>query len=555
MSGFRLPAAGWRVDFEDPERSFAAKTNFELARSLLIFNVCAVPPLVQNASILYKAATRALGQQLPDTVIRASFFRHFCGGESESDLMPVMKRLGDNGVGAILDYAAEADVDSAPRGDHAAHPEYAGEADCDFNAAIVVSSIDAAAVAAERGGMEPFAACKMTALGRPELLERLSAILNSLSASFSRLDTDGTGQLTAAKFIDGLQRAGSTLNAEQLASIFRDLDLNADGMVEYADWMDGLMASSDGNLAPCSLFSNAFEPIAGPAYKTLADGAFEPLSQEEAQQYSRMLARADDIAQHAASKGVKLLIDAEQTYMQPAIDHLALLLMQRHNAERAIIFNTYQCYLKDAPQRVAKDMERAARQGFVFAAKAVRGAYMVQERRLAAERGYESPIHETKEATHECYDRVIDAILTSKVAGAESARTRAAAVMVASRNEESVLKTLARMHELGLEPADGIFFAQLQGMCDHVSYALGQEGYAVYKYLPYGPVKEVMPYLLRRLEENSDIMGTMGKQRRMMWTELKRRATSWSSAVLGHSATAVKVNAVSDGLRRAADRR
>ena len=152
MSGFRLPAAGWRVDFEDPERSFAAKTNFELARSLLIFNVCAVPPLVQNASILYKAATRALGQQLPDTVIRASFFRHFCGGESESDLMPVMKRLGDNGVGAILDYAAEADVDSAPRGDHAAQPGYAGEADCDDNAAIVVSSIDAAAAAATRGG-------------------------------------------------------------------------------------------------------------------------------------------------------------------------------------------------------------------------------------------------------------------------------------------------------------------------------------------------------------------------------------------------------------------
>ena len=327
-------------------------------------------------------------------------------------------------------------------------------------------------------------------------------------------DTDGTGQLTAAAFVDGLQRAGSRLDAKQLAGIFRELDHDADGIVDHGDWMDGLMAAEVSRRAFLC-------PI-------LANGAVDPLSTEEARQYSRLLARAEDIAQHAVSKGVKLLIDAEQTYMQPAIDHLALQLMQRHNAERAIIFNTYQCYLTDAPQRVAKDMERAARQGFVFAAKAVRGAYMVQERRLAAERGCASPIHDTKEATHECYDSVIDAILTSKTAApAADARARAAAVMVASHNEESVLKTLARMHELGLEPADGIFFAQLQGMCDHVSYALGQEGYAVYKYLPYGPVKEVMPYLLRRLEENSDVMGTVGKQRRMIWTELKRR-TSWA---------------------------
>ena len=118
---------------------------------------------------------------------------------------------------------------------------------------------------------------------------------------------------------------------------------------------------------------------------------------------------------------------------------------------------------------------------------------------------------------------MVDQILSSKTSAGADELAHKAAVMVASHNEESIVKVVQRMGQLNLEPKDGIYFAQLQGMCDHVSSALGQEGYSVYKYLPYGPVKEVMPYLLRRLEENSDIMGAVGKQRLMIWTELKRR--------------------------------
>jgi len=430
-----------------------------------------------------------------------------------------MERLGARGVGAILDYAAEADVDSAPRGDHATHPDYLGEAACDANAEIVLASIDAAAAAAERGGQEPFAACKFTGIGKPELLERLSAILTSLEVSFAHMDTDKDGRLSVVEFVDGLLKAGSPLNAQQLARLFDGLDLDRNGMVDYADWVEGLCPSEP-------IFTESFSPLEEPAYTGLANGAFAPLSKEERNQYVRMIARANRLAEHAAKKGVKLLVDAEQTYMQPAIDHLALLMMQRHNKQKPIIFNTYQCYLKDAHERVQRDMERAERQGFVFAAKAVRGAYIVQESRLAKEQGYANPIHESKEATHACYDSVVEMIISSKVVDAADGRARQAAVMIASHNEESVIKAVNRMRELDLEPKDGIYFAQLQGMCDHVSFALGQGGYSVYKYLPYGPVNEVMPYLLRRLEENSDIMGTVGKQRHMIWTELRRRLST-----------------------------
>jgi len=503
--------AATAVNFGDAKRLFAAATTGELARSLMIFKVCAVRPLVANASRLYRMATQTMGHGLPDSVIRASFFKHFCGGESERDLMPVMDRLHGRGVGAILDYAAEADVDAAP-----SHPDYLGEGVCDANADIVLASIEAAAAAAERGGPEPFAACKFTGIGQPELLERVSTILTSLKASFSQMDTNGNGRLTVGEFVDGLLRAGSPLNAQQLAKLFEGLDLDEDGMVDYADWVEGLCPSEP-------IFTESFSPMEEPAFTHLANGAFAPLSAQERNQYAHMIARANRLAEHAAKRGVMLLVDAEQTYMQPAIDHLALLMMQRHNKRSPIIFNTYQCYLKDAPERVQRDMDRADRQGFVFAAKAVRGAYMVQESRLAAERGYPNPIHDSKDATHACYDAVVDKIISSKVAAEADARARQAAVMIASHNEESVIRAVNRMRQLNLQPQDGIYFAQLQGMCDHVSFALGQEGYAVYKYLPYGPVKEVMPYLLRRLEENSDIMGAVGKQRQMIWTELKRR--------------------------------
>ena len=149
--------------------------------------------------------------------------------------MPVMKRLGSNGVGAILDYAAEDDVAAPPGGDHAGHPDCYGEAACDANAEIVMRSIDAAAVAAARSRQEPFAACKFTGIGQPELLERLSSLIQSLA----RLDSEGNGKLLA----------------EQLP----------------------------------------FDPLEQPLTQ-LTDGSFESLTQEERMQYSRLIARANRLA-------------------------------------------------------------------------------------------------------------------------------------------------------------------------------------------------------------------------------------------------------------------
>nr|KAF6282680.1 proline dehydrogenase 1 [Myotis myotis] len=251
-------------------------------------------------------------------------------------------------------------------------------------------------------------------------------------------------------------------------------------------------------------------------------GQLEPLlsgfTEEEERQMRRMLQRMDVLAKKATEAGVRLMVDAEQTYFQPAISRLTLEMQRRFNVEKPLIFNTYQCYLRDAYDNVTLDLELARREGWCFGAKLVRGAYMAQERARAAEIGYEDPINPTYEATNAMYHRCLNYVLE------ELKNNGKAEVMVASHNEDTVRFTLRRMEELGLHPADRqVYFGQLLGMCDQISFPLGQAGFPVYKYVPYGPVMEVLPYLSRRALENNSVMKGARRERQLLWQELKRR--------------------------------
>lgn len=254
----------------------------------------------------------------------------------------------------------------------------------------------------------------------------------------------------------------------------------------------------------------------------LQSGQVEPLlsrfTEEEDLQMKRMLQRMDVLAKKALETGVRLMVDAEQTYFQPAISRLTLEMQRKFNKDNPIIFNTYQCYLKEAYDNVTADVELSRREGWHFGAKLVRGAYMQQERDRAAEVGYEDPINPTYEKTNEMYHRCLDYVLE------EIRHNRKANVMVASHNEDTVKFTLKRMNELGIYPEENkVYFGQLLGMCDQISFPLGQAGYPVYKYVPYGPVNEVLPYLSRRAQENRGIMKGATRERELLWTELRRR--------------------------------
>eukprot|EP01026_Neomeris_dumetosa_P074552 TRINITY_DN7761_c0_g1_i4.p2 TRINITY_DN7761_c0_g1~~TRINITY_DN7761_c0_g1_i4.p2 ORF type:complete len:289 (+),score=33.69 TRINITY_DN7761_c0_g1_i4:1208-2074(+) len=248
---------------------------------------------------------------------------------------------------------------------------------------------------------------------------------------------------------------------------------------------------------------------------------FIALTDEELELVEAMFKRVGKLAQLAAEKNVNLMIDAEHSYFQPAIDHTVSRLQRLYNKEKAVIFNTYQCYLKDSFDRVSVDIERSRRYNYVFAAKLVRGAYMVLERQRAEEMGYSSPIHDTLEDTHRNYDKILEMTLN------EVKQTGRAEVMVASHNQHSIELAVDLMNKLDLQPRkSGVFFGQLLGMADHLTYTLGRNGYRAYKYVTFGPVEEVMPYLVRRAQENSGMMAGAKFELNMISNELWRRNIS-----------------------------
>lgn len=393
---------------------------------------------------------------------------------------------------------------------------YANEAKCDNYMENLLQCIKASGGASDGG----FSAIKLTALGRPQFLLQFSDVLTRWRRFFHQMAAE-QGQagraavdtkLEVAVLQDSIAKMGIASRAE-IEGWFTPETLGVSGTVDLLDW-NSLIDSR----------TRLSRHLVVPNVQT---GQLEPLlsrfTEEEEQQMKRMLQRMDVLAKKAKEAGVRLMIDAEQSYFQPAISRLTLEMQRRFNVDKPFIFNTFQCYLKDAYDNVTLDMELARREGWCFGAKLVRGAYMAQERVRAAEIGYEDPINPTYEATNAMYHRCLNYVLE------ELKHSTKAEVMVASHNEDTVHFTLCRMKEIGLHPADGqVCFGQLLGMCDQISFPLGQAGFPVYKYVPYGPVMEVLPYLSRRALENSSIMKGAQRERQLLWQELRRRLRTGS---------------------------
>ncbi|WP_313381613.1 proline dehydrogenase family protein [Proteiniphilum saccharofermentans] len=241
----------------------------------------------------------------------------------------------------------------------------------------------------------------------------------------------------------------------------------------------------------------------------------QPLTDEERAEFRSVEERVDAIFRRGFELDVPVLIDAEETWIQPVLDDMVMNLMSRYNKEKAIVQNTYQMYRHDSIERIKQHHRMALEGGFKFGLKIVRGAYMEKERNRAAERGYPSPIQPDKPAT----DRDFDDITRYFIEHLDSID-----FMVATHNEESSLLLARLIDEYNLPRNHrGIYFSQLYGMSDHITYNLAEQGYNVAKYVPYGAVKTMMPYLFRRAEENSAVKGQTNRELKMIRTEIKRR--------------------------------
>ncbi len=241
----------------------------------------------------------------------------------------------------------------------------------------------------------------------------------------------------------------------------------------------------------------------------------EELTVGEQRNYQHLVERIDEICENAQKHGIAIFVDAEESWIQDPIDEIVMQMKEKYNTERACVYNTYQLYNIDKLEHLKRDHKRCLEKGVIFGAKIVRGAYMDKERERAEEMGYPSPIHPTKQATDNCYNDGIRYCIENH---------NTISVCCASHNADSNLLQAKLMYEQGLSNDDpNCYFCQLYGMSDNITFNLANAGYNAGKYVVYGPIRDVIPYLIRRTEENASVTGDMGRELQMIEKELKRR--------------------------------
>ncbi len=241
----------------------------------------------------------------------------------------------------------------------------------------------------------------------------------------------------------------------------------------------------------------------------------ERLTKEENAEYNRVLKRVEKLCNAAYQSQTPLLIDAEESWIQNAIDDLTLAMMIKYNKEKTIVFNTLQMYRHDRLKYLKDIHEQSRKNGFLVGLKLVRGAYLEKENQRALDNGYLSPIYPTKNDTDNAYNQALKYCHEN---------IEHIAICAGTHNEESCL-LLMQMIERKVYPKNHnhISFSQLLGMSDHISFNLAKRGYNVSKYVPFGPIRLVIPYLVRRAEENTSVQGQTGRELELISKELKRR--------------------------------
>ena len=244
---------------------------------------------------------------------------------------------------------------------------------------------------------------------------------------------------------------------------------------------------------------------------------FENLNDSENDSWNRVIQRFDQVCSKAFKENIKILIDAEEVEVQNAIDDLAIKMMRKYNLKTAIVYNTVQMYRKDRLTYLNEMISNQLNDGVIFGLKLVRGAYMEKERNLAVSMNIESPICDTKNETDKNFNSGLDFVFNN---------FERISFVCASHNEDSILKVMSMMESKNLKSNDSsIWFGQLYGMSDNISFNLASKNFNTFKILPFLSVRNLMPYLIRRAEENTSVQGQTGRELQLILKERKRRAS------------------------------
>lgn len=401
------------ISFDNTEYAFAAKSDTELKKAHFLFNMMGKPWLV-NAGIRFTPLAIKWHLPFTKTIIRATIFRQFVGGETLDQTAAVAAKLAKYNVQVILDYGVEGKE---------------GEANFDHARDEFIRVINYAATQENI----PFMSVKVTGFARFALLEKLHSEMNKLEGSLIK------------RYLKGVNN----------------------------------------------------------------------LSDDERDEWHRVRLRTQRVCEEGNKRNVGVLIDAEETWIQDPVDALTILMMDIFNRGKAVVYNTLQLYRHDRLKFLHDCHAAAVERDFILGAKLVRGAYMEKERERAAAMNYPSPIQPDKEACDKDYNAAVAYCVE---------HLDRIALIVASHNEYSNLYTTQLLDQKGLpHHHPHVRFSQLYGMSDNITFNLARSGCSVSKYLPFGPIKDVIPYLMRRAQENSSVSGQTGRELGLIKKEMKRR--------------------------------
>jgi proline dehydrogenase len=246
------------------------------------------------------------------------------------------------------------------------------------------------------------------------------------------------------------------------------------------------------------------------------------LNADEQQAWTNMKRRVDTICKAAFENNVQILVDAEETWTQVAVDALVRDMMEKYNKQKPVVYNTAQMYRNDRLVYLENLLKDASEKKYIIGMKLVRGAYMEKERERASKMGYSSPINETKADTDREYNTALEFCIKN---------IDRISICAGTHNEDSAALLVKLMQQNNIPPSHPhVWLSQLLGMSDHISYNVAKEGYNVAKYVPYGPIKNVLPYLIRRAQENTSVKGQTGRELSLIIKEKERRAPSGKSS-------------------------
>lgn len=316
-----------------------------------------------------------------------------------------------------------------------------------------------------------------------------------------------------------IESCGTSINRLISAGVGSILDYSVEGKESEADFdrtKDTVIHSIEYAKDKVGVPISVFKPSGMGRFALYEKkSAGKPLSEKEQEEWNRVVQRYVDIANAAHAANIPVMVDAEESWIQDAVDELVTKLQMEHNRERVVVMNTIQFYRHDRLEFLRKSIQHAKDNNYFYGVKIVRGAYMEKERDRAEEMGYPSPIQPDKASSDRDYDAGIRLLIEN---------IDRLVMVCGTHNETSSQLLVDLLAEGGIDPGDQrVWFAQLYGMSDHISFNLAASGYNVVKYLPFGPVKDVLPYLIRRAEENTSVRGQTGRELGLIKAELRRR--------------------------------